>query len=293
MALSSTAPQYEMAQIPVLFANSLVYPSTVFNMQPGDQFGYEATPRSVGKPPCNTTYTLRIIQTRQTVGDSLLYTFRQQACTVNYAGVGCYTAASTVFGPLLSDRLAFSLRTGQSPQYVALPLLFGQYKALTPNSRTSSLVVGLGIAYSTASFCQSGNIGLSYQQMHASGATGNAPVYATITDGNWFQSFAPHTEVGDTKTNENLLSYCVRNTPDGAIICGNLLNFATLLPARAAQAAALTTLHPNPNPAAATLTLAQPARPGHTLRLTDALGRLVWSAPVPTGQTTVAVPIVG
>ena len=46
-------------------------------MQLGDQFRYEATPRSVGKPPCNTTYTLRIIQTRQTVGDSLLYTFRQ------------------------------------------------------------------------------------------------------------------------------------------------------------------------------------------------------------------------
>ena len=118
-------------------------------------------------------------------------------------------------------------------------------------------------------------------------------MYATITDGNWFQSFVPHTRVGDTKTNKNLLSYCVRNTPDGAIICGNPLNFATLLPTRAAQAAALATLHPNPATAAATLTLVQPARPGHTLRLTDALGRLVWSAPVPTGQTTVAVPIVG
>ena len=64
MALSSTAPQYEMAQVPVLFANSLVYSLAVFNMQPGDQFGYEATPRSVGKPPCNTAYTLRITQTR-------------------------------------------------------------------------------------------------------------------------------------------------------------------------------------------------------------------------------------
>ena len=35
------------------------------------------------------------------------------------------------------------------------------------------------------------------------------------------------------------------------------------------------------------------ARPGATLRLTDALGRQVWTAAVPTGQTTVAVPLAG
>ncbi len=53
------------------------------------------------------------------------------------------------------------------------------------------------------------------------------------------------------------------------------------------------TLHPNPAPEAATLTLAQPARVGAALRLTDALGRTVWSAPVATGQTVASVPLVG
>jgi hypothetical protein len=291
MALSSTAPQYEVAQVPVTFANSPVYPTAVFNMQPGDQFGYEATPRAVSSPPCNTTYTLRIIQTRQTVGDSLLYTYRQQGCTVRYAGVGCYAVASSVFGSPSLGRLAFSLRTGQSPQYPALPLLSGQYKALAPNSPASNLVVGLGIAYSTVNSCQAGNIVLSYQQMYAAGAAGNMPFYTTVTDGNWFQNFAPQTGVGDIRMDETLLSYCVRNIPSGTIVCGNPLNFATLLPARAAQAAAIATLHPNPATEAATLTLARPARPGHALRLTDALGRSVWSAPVPTGQTAILVPL--
>jgi hypothetical protein len=74
-------------------------------------------------------------------------------------------------------------------------------------------------------------------------------------------------------------------------ICGSPLGFVNLLPTRAAQAAAIATLHPNPATEAATLTLATPARPGTTLRLTDALGRAVWHAPVPAGQSAVAVPL--
>jgi hypothetical protein len=52
-------------------------------------------------------------------------------------------------------------------------------------------------------------------------------------------------------------------------------------------------LHPNPAAEAATLTLAQPARAGLVLRLTDALGRAVWQAPVPAGQTALNVPLAG
>ena len=40
----------------------------------------------------------------------------------------------------------------------------------------------------------------------------------------------------------------------------------------------------------ATLT---PARPGHTLRLTDALGCTVWQAAVSVGHTALAVPLAG
>lgn len=85
-----------------------------------------------------------------------------------------------------------------------------------------------------------------------------------------------------------------RKTVNGVTtICGNPQPFVNLLPTRAAQAAAIATLHPNPAAEAATLTLAQPPRPGTTLRLTDALGRVVWSSPVAAGQTAVAVPLLG
>ena len=74
------------------------------------------------------------------------------------------------------------------------------------------------------------------------------------------------------------------------LTCGSCTGFSNLLPARATQAAALATLHPNPATDQATLTL---ARPGHTLRLTDALGRTVWQAAVSVGRTALAVPLTG
>ena len=95
-----------------------------------------------------------------------------------------------------------------------------------------------------------------------------------------------------TADGEGLVYY--RRTLNGTTsTCGSPLAFVSLLPTRAAQAAAIATLHPNPAAEAATLTLAQPARPGTFLRLTDALGRAVWSAPVPAGQLAVAVPLAG
>ena len=78
-----------------------------------------------------------------------------------------------------------------------------------------------------------------------------------------------------------------------SVICGSRQDFVNLLPTRAAQAASVATLHPNPAAEAAILTLAAPARPGYALQLTDALGRTVWSGPVPAGQTSVAVPLAG
>ena len=75
--------------------------------------------------------------------------------------------------------------------------------------------------------------------------------------------------------------------------CGSPQAFVNLLPTRAAQAAAVATLAPNPAAEVATLTLARPARPSHTLRLTDALGRTVWSARVTAGQSAIAVPLAG
>ena len=66
-----------------------------------------------------------------------------------------------------------------------------------------------------------------------------------------------------------------------------------MLPTRAAQAAALATLHPNPAVESVALTLTQPAPPGCALRLTDALSRPVWRAMVAAGHTAVVIPLAG
>ena len=288
LATSGAASQWTLAQLPVTFANSPLYPATLFDFQPGDRLGYAETPQSVGSPPCVTTYTLRVIQTRQVVGDSLLYTYRQQARVITTAYVGC-GAPGTVLGPARTGRLAFSLRTGRSPQFEALPLLSGEYRASGRPYLTTNVVVGLGVATGTFPTCQSGSAGLFYLQMHAFGA-----LYSTVSDGNWYQTFAPQTGAGDIRTHDNNLEYFAKTAASGTTVtCGSPVNYTGLLPTRAAQAAAVASFSPNPAAEVATLALAAPARPGTALLLTDALGRHVWSGPVPAGQTTAAVPLAG
>ena len=288
LATSGAAPQWAVAQLPVTFANSPLYPATLFDFQPGDRLGYAETPQSVGSPPCATTYTLRVIQTRQVVGDSLLYTYRQQQRIATSTTFGC-GAPGTVLTLPHTGRLAFSLRTGRSPQFEALPLLSGEYRASDRPFATTSVVVGLGVATPTFSTCQTGSAGLYYLQMHAFGT-----LYSTLSDGNWFQAFAPQTGAGDAQTHDNYLQYFVKTAVSGTTVtCGSATNFIGLLPVRAALAAASASLSPNPAAEAATLTLAAPARSGAALRLTDALGRHVWSGPVPAGQLAAAVPLAG
>jgi hypothetical protein len=290
---TATAPQWVASRLPATLVNSPLSPTVLFNMQPGDRLGYDETPRSVGSPPCVSYYTLRAIHSRQMVGDSLIYTYQQQTRTVTYSLSGCFGAPGNTLGPVRAGRLAFSLRTGQSPQYPTLPLLSGEYRALNASSATSALLVGLGLQTASSTIgCLSVPL-LQYQQMMGLSSSGGVIVYSTITDGNWFQSFSPQLGLGPLLTGETALVYFVRNTPTGPVTCGTPTNFANLLPTRVAEATALATLHPNPATEAATLTLAQPARAGHTLRLTDALGHTIWSAPLTAGQNTATVPLAG
>lgn len=138
------APQWESNQLPVPLAASPPYPATLFSMQPCDLLGYLNSPFGLGGPACEAQYTLRVIQTREVVGDSLVYTYREQVRTqTNYAG--CGGPIGSTIAPAGTRRLTFSLRTGQSPQHVALPLLSGEYKVLNPAPQLRVLVVGLGL----------------------------------------------------------------------------------------------------------------------------------------------------
>lgn len=100
------------------------------------------------------------------------------------------------------------------------------------------------------------------------------------------------TGMGMTKAGYETLNYCLKHLATGVTSsCGLSGYYTGLLPSRAAQAAAAATLYPNPATDAATLTLNEPAQPGSTLVLTDALGRQVWRTAAAANQTTFAIPL--
>ncbi|WP_310397578.1 hypothetical protein [Hymenobacter sp.] len=285
------APQWVADRLPTTLASSPLHPATLFNMQPGDLLGYVNAPVGLGGPSCQDRYILRAIQSRQVAADSLVYTYREQVRTQTKY-LGCGSAVGSVISPVRTGRVAFSLRTGQSPQYPALPLLSGEYKNLTNSAQNQILVVGLGMNPTVGGGrCQTGNTLLTFQYRYP-GIVGGQTLYGTITDGNWQQRFGIELGLGDSETYETALAYYRRTSSNGEIItCGQASPFVNLLPTRAAQAAAFASLHPNPAAGAAMLTLTVPARSGTRVALQDALGRQVWAAAVPAGHGTMLVPL--
>lgn len=286
-----TAPQWVADRLPMTLAASPLNPAKLFDMQPGDLLGYFYSPLTLGGMPCQEAYILRAVQARQVVGDSLIYTYREQVRTQTYFP-GCGSPVGNQTSAVATKRVAFSLRTGQSPQYSALSLLSGEYKNAGNAPQNQTLTTGLGIIASTGNSCLTGNEVLLFQQRYPRVVNGQT-LYAFASDGNWEQQFGS-AGLGDVRTYETSLIYARRATPgSGVITCGSPINFVGLLPTRAAQAAAIATVHPNPAAGQATLTLAAAVPSGAALRLTDALGRTVWTAPVPAGRTTVPVPLAG
>ena len=252
--------------------------------------GYEANPFNILPFGGSRSHTLRRVLTRQQTADSLVLTFQQQTRTELFASPTSGGSVQTY--PIGRERWAISLRTGQSTRFPALPLLTGEYMPWYAAARPP-YYVGRGITISSSS----AGCGPSGQYLSFIGVFPgfNAPAnqYSTGIDIGWQQGYSLALGLGYVYTTDGeLLTYYRRGT-GSPLTCGSPTNFVDLLPTRAAQAAALATLHPNPVAEQATLTLAQPARPGHVLRLTDALGRPVWQAAVPAGAIALPVPLAG
>lgn len=295
---TATGSQLEQAVLPARFEDSFYSPSQLFDVQPGDEFGYEPFDIGLVTVQCSNYKVLRRILSKQITADSIIIRYQEQSRTQQFGYAGyCYTPAQITYSPITVKIWALARRGYQwqpnvsTLQPAVLRLLTGEYVPSTLPFSTNVLV-GLPIGMGGSSSCLPGtriSYGPYYLQLGAA-----TPTYQTGLDyAAWQYVFGQGLTI--ISEGPGLLSQIyVRKNVNGVIqICGNPLTFATLLPARAAQAAALATLHPNPAAEAATLTLAQPARPGTALRLTDALGRAVWAAPVPAGQSAVAVPLAG
>jgi hypothetical protein len=268
-------------------------PRTLFSMGIGDELGYKVEfPYLWGALLCQSGYRLRRITSRTTTTDSLIITYQEQRTITTFAVPGCGGQPGTALSPVQSGRWAFSLRTGASPQNLFLGLLAGEYRPHPAIAGLAPSGLAVGNAYSVdfaGTSCLSYGAQLSFMYMFPVSSTPGQ--YTTGIDG------SPRSEAYDVDAQmgpyffqdayNNRLTYYRRN----GVTCGSPANFSTLLPSRAAAAAAAATLHPNPAAEAATLTLAAPTQPGTVLALTDALGRRVWSAEIAPGQTTLPIPL--
>lgn len=264
-------------------------PRRLFALNAGDEVGYELAAPVFAALQCQSGYRLRRILSRQQTADSLIFTYSEQDRVTTTLAPSCFGPPVTTTSPVKQGRWAFSLRTGASPQWPFLGLLAGEYR---PDAVVGSnaLLVGRGYALQTgATTCLAEPEMLPFLKVYGSSA--NASQYLPGLDLKAVgQNFGPTLGVGliySLDDYQNVLAYYRR----GAISCGEPAAYAALLPTRAALAAATATLAPNPAADAATLTLAAPAPAGTTLALLDALGRRVWSAPVPAGQTALPLPL--
>jgi hypothetical protein len=294
----ATGNQLEQAALPARFEDSFYSPLQLFDVQPGDEFGYEEF--DFGNTPiqCSNYRMLRRILSKRLTSDSLVITYQEQGRVQQFGYAGyCYTPAQINYSPIIVKKWALARQGNQwqsnnsSPfQPAALRLLTGEYMPGIAGLSTTLLV---GSPINTGNTGNCGDVRVSYGPYYLQNGAA-IPSYQTGLDyAGWQYAFGQ----GLTSVIEgyNLLvqSYSRKNINGVIRICGSPLGFVNMLPTRAAQATAVATLHPNPAHEAATLTLATPARPGASLRLTDALGRAVWSAPVPAGQTAVALPLAG
>jgi hypothetical protein len=271
-------------------------PRTLFSMTAGDELGYIAeVPYQWGPLLCQSGYRLRRITSRTITADSLFITYREQSVITTSAMPGCGGQPGTQLSPAKSGRWTFSLHTGASPQFPLLALLTGEYRAYPAASDLASLgALAVGGIYSIEmSTLPCLNLGTQVGFANAYPVSGNPGQYAAGIDA---LAISATYDLGASMgpyffqdAYSNRLSYFRK----AGAVCGSPANFTTLLPSRAAEAAAAATLHPNPAAEAATLTLAAPTRPGTILTLTDALGRRVWSHEVAASQTSLLIALGG
>ncbi|RZL12360.1 MAG: T9SS type A sorting domain-containing protein [Hymenobacter sp.] len=260
-------------------------PRQLFAMQPGALLGYYLEDSPLMTPfGCGSGNLLRQILTRQQTADSLLITYQEQQ-RFTYSGAPyCGTPAGTVVSSIRRGRWAFSLRTGASPQFPMLALLSNEYRPIPTTTITQHLNAGNGYRLTTASNISQISYICWYNQGPSTGLYG--PIIDTTNGIAFTTGLGPTASYDDFKFQQNF--YC-----PGGSVCTLPPTFTALLPSRAAEAATVATLHPNPATDAATLTLATPILPGTTLALTDALGRCIWRTELVPGQTTIAVPLTG
>jgi hypothetical protein len=288
---SPTSPILMLARRPAPAGLSYYNPLTLLDLQPGDELGYDYRQFSSSPISCATGTILRRVLTRQLTADSLIYTLQEQSRIIYNGPAGCINTG-TVISPVQMVRLAASRRTGRWQGHnsgvmipLASPLLTYGYQPLYAGS--NDVLIGHPVVATRPGAACGGPATFLLEALYRNG-TG----YGPGLDVRYRQDFSAQ-GVGAVKQLELELVYS-RRTINGTVqTCGSRVNFATLLPTKAAQRAAMFQLYPNPATGSVTLTLPAPARAGTMVRVLDAVGRAVVRQPLTSGQTTAVLPLPG
>ena len=297
-AVGAPAVALEQAKLPVSFVQSDYNPMRFFDVQVGDEFGYEETDVMTGFS-CWTNTLLRRVTARRQTADSLIITYLEQSKRHQLNGGPCGGTngpPATTVNPTTTQRWAVALAGNQLQtsssvlQLGILQLLTGEYAYvnISPSTGNGRLMMGRPLTYppTTALSCAGGIRSIRYIPLYR-GATDQ--FQPGVDAAAWSLDYTP----GLTRSREqnNFLTYSRRTVNGQTATCGSAISFVGLLPSRAAQAAAVFSLYPNPAQATATLQLHEPAAAHTTLCLRDALGRAVWQHGLSAGQRSAEVPL--
>ncbi|SHL70024.1 T9SS type A sorting domain-containing protein [Hymenobacter psychrotolerans] len=290
LVYSPRASMLTLARRPAPAGLSYYNPLMLLDLQPGDELGYEQEPIMMSSFPCYQGWLLRKVLARQVTNDSIIYTFRQQSKMAYSNAPGCPGLGTTV-SPVTTVRLAASRRTGRwagnlQAAYQVLPintdLLAYEYRPQQPG--TNSMMMGHPVVPTRAGGSCGGPALLQQEMLYGNPASGQYTYVPGIDAAGWKQLVAEG--VGPVAQYEHTLTYS-RRTINGVVqTCGVRTDFATLLPVKAARAAATFQLYPNPAAETATLTLPAPARASTAIRVLDNLGRAVLRQQLAIGQST-------
>ncbi|PJJ58924.1 T9SS type A sorting domain-containing protein [Hymenobacter chitinivorans] len=287
-----------LARRPAPAGRSYYNPLSLLDLQPGNELGYYREPLIYSTFACYTGQSLRRVLTRQLTADSLIYTFQQQSSVTYSSAPNCGGTGFPTVSPVQVVRLAASLRTGRwaggsRPNGALIPagadLLAYEYRVMPGASNTVLLGYPVVTTPTGSGTCSAPAL-LRQQELYRNrSGNGTYAEFPAIDLAGWKQELSPG--VGILRQSEQQLTYSRRTANGADQICGSRTSFGTLLPTKAAQAAALMALFPNPAAELVTLRLAQAPAAATTVRLLDKLGRCVLVRDLQAGQLELNLPL--
>lgn len=180
----------EQVALPTQFEQSVYSPLRIFDVQAGEEFGYQEYDLGMNPIRCSEMKLLRRILSKRLTADSLIITYQEQTRYENFGYVPyCYSPANVTYSTVSVRRwkLAFAGNQWQTAvpitQFAALRLLTGEYLPGYGPSFSSSSFILVGLPISRDTQCAGSRASISYAPYYYFLPNGSTtPLYGTGLD---------------------------------------------------------------------------------------------------------------